>query len=94
MEQLLWPFLAALPTATKQSILDKKQEHCSIIEEKQDIFFNPNDFDGICTSLNATSYLFTDYSDKKNLNLLPLLVFLLIFPYCGLMKSPDADSAA
>jgi hypothetical protein len=38
MEQLLWPFLAALPTATKQSILDKKQEHCSIIEEKQDNF--------------------------------------------------------
>jgi len=39
MKQLLWPFLAALPTATKQSILDKKQEHCSIIEEKQDNFF-------------------------------------------------------
>jgi hypothetical protein len=67
MEQLLWPFLAALPTATKQSILDKKQEHCSIIEEKQDNFFNPNDFDGICTSLNATAYLFTDYSDKKKI---------------------------
>jgi hypothetical protein len=39
MELLLWPFLAALPTATKQSILDEKQEHCSIIQvEKQEIF--------------------------------------------------------
>jgi len=65
MEQLLWPFLAALPTDTKQSILDKKQEHCSIIEEKQDKFFNPNDFDGICTSFKCHSILFTDYSDKK-----------------------------
>jgi len=39
MKQLLWPFLAALPTATKQSILDEKQQHCSIIEEdKQENF--------------------------------------------------------
>lgn len=39
VEQLLWPFLAALPIAIKQSILDEKQQHCSIIEEeKQDNF--------------------------------------------------------
>jgi hypothetical protein len=60
MEHLLWPFLAALPTGRKQSIFYERQEHCSIIQvEKQEIFFNQNDFDAICTSLNATAYLFT-----------------------------------